>query len=185
MPPLTTANLFLRDFQPSDLLSYTALRSDAKFLRFSSDEEGTAQKAAELLQLFIDQANAMPRTKFQLAVTLRDGTLIGSCGVRIEQPGAASVGCELGREWHGSGFAREAGLAIVDFGFRELRLERIYAETIPENLAAVRLCRALGLQFVEERVAARAFKGRRWNTAVFQLTRAQWLAATSTAGTHP
>jgi RimJ/RimL family protein N-acetyltransferase len=184
MQTSTTTHLLLRDFQPSDLPAYTALRSDAKVLRFSSEDEATAQKAAELLQLFVDQAAAVPRTKFQLAVTLRDGTLIGSCGVRIEHPGIASVGCELGRQWHGSGFAREAGLAMIDFGFRELRLERIYADTIPENLAALRLCRALGLQLVEERVAARAFKGRSWNTAVYQLTREQWRAATSAADTR-
>ncbi|MEY4642639.1 MAG: hypothetical protein RLZZ227_2633 [Pseudomonadota bacterium] len=174
MQPLTTPNLVLRDFEAADLAAYVALRSDTKFLRFSSEEESTETKAAELLQLFIDQARATPRLKFQLGIALRDKTLIGSCGVRIERPGEASIGCELGRAWQGSGFAREAGMALLDFGFRELQLEQIYAETIPENLAAVRLCRALGLRLTEEHVAARSFKGRSWNTAVFQLTRSEW-----------
>lgn len=182
---LTTPSLVLRDFQSPDLAAYTALRSDAKFLRFSSEEEATPAKAAELLQLFIEQARAVPRAKFQLAIALRDGTLIGSCGVRIEQPGVASIGCEVGRAWHGCGYAREAGLAMLEFGFRELQLDRVYAETIPENLAAARLARALGLRLVEERVAMRRFKGRDWNTAIYQLTRAEWCAATSTAGTRP
>jgi ribosomal-protein-alanine N-acetyltransferase len=168
----------LRDFAPSDLPAYRRLRADAKVLHFSSEEESTPGKAAELLQLFIDQAHAAPRTKFQLAITLKDGTLIGSCGVRTEQPGLASIGCEVGREWHGSGFAREAGLALLDFGFRELQLDKVYAETIPENLAALRLCRSLGLRLATEQVGARTFKGRSWNTAIYELSRAEWLALT-------
>jgi RimJ/RimL family protein N-acetyltransferase len=116
---------------------------------------------------------------------LKDGTLIGSCGIRTEQAGAASIGCEVGRQWQGSGLAREAGCALRDFGFQELQFDRIYAETIPENLAALRLCRALGLRHVDEQVAARTFKGRSWNTAIYAMTRAEWLALTSAAGTRP
>lgn len=74
---------------------------------------------------------------------------------------------------------------MIDFGFRELRLDKVYAETIPENLAAARLCRALGLRLVDEHAAARTFKGRSWNTAVYQMTRGEWLAATSAADTRP
>jgi ribosomal-protein-alanine N-acetyltransferase len=180
---LSTANLILRDFVPSDLGAYLALRMEPKVLRFSSEEESTPEKAAQLLQLFIEQASAIPRTKYQLAITLQDGTLIGSCGVRIEAPGAASIGCEVGRQWHGRGAAREAGLAMLAFGFSELQLDKVYAETIPENLAALRLCRTLGLRLAHTLPAHHHFKGRSWASAVYELTRAEW-RATSVAGTR-
>lgn len=181
--PLVTANLVLRDFSAQDLAAYQALRADPKFQRFSSEDESTPEQAAELLRMFLAQAQAMPRTKFQLAITLQDGTLIGSCGVRSEQPGSASIGCEVGRRWQGTGYAREAGLALVAFGFRELGLASVYAETIPENRAAARLCRALGMRLAEERAGTRHFKGRSWNTAVYTLGRNDWL--TAAAGTRP
>jgi [ribosomal protein S5]-alanine N-acetyltransferase len=179
--PLATANLLLRDFMASDLGAYQALRADAKFLRFSSEEESTSDKAAQLLQLFIEQSKASPRTKFQLAITSKVGTLIGSCGVRTEAPGLASIGCEVGRQWHGRGVAREAGLAIIDFGFRELQLDKIYAETIPENLAALRLCHALGLQVARELPERRNFKGRDWTVLVLEMSRAEWLRTQTVA----
>ncbi len=183
MTTLAAGNFLLRDFATSDLAAYQALRSDAKFQRFSSEDESTPEKSAELLQLFIAQSRALPREKYQLAITLKDGTLIGSCGVRIEAPGVASIGCEVGRQWHGTGAAREAGRAMIAFGFRELDLERVYAETIPENLAALRLCRELGLRLSHALPAQRTFKGRSWTTVVYELTREEWL--TSTAGTRP
>lgn len=173
--PIVTTKLVLRDFTASDLPTYQELRADTKVLRFSSESESTPEKAAQLLQLFIEQSAAMPRTKFQLAITLKDGTLIGSCGVRTETPGVASIGCEVGRRWHGSGVAREAGLAMLDFGFRELQLDKVYAETMPENLAALRLCHTLGLRPARELPAHRTFKGRDWTTAVLELSRAEWL----------
>lgn len=169
--PLVTPNLILRDFTAQDLPAYRALRMDAKFQRFASEEESTDGKAAELLQLFIDQSRVRPRTKYQLAITLKDATLIGSCGVRTERPGAASFGIEVGRAWHGTGFAREAGAALLCFAFDVLPLREVYAETIPENLAAARLCRALGFALVEERPGTRTFKGRSWSTAVYALRR--------------
>jgi ribosomal-protein-alanine N-acetyltransferase len=169
--PLLTENLVLRDFTAQDLPAYRALRSDAKFQRFSSEEESTDAKAAELLQLFIAQARAKPRLKYQLAITLKDGTLIGSCGARVEREGAASFGIEMGRPWHGSGFAREAAAALLHFAFETLPVHEVYAETIPENLAAVRLCRLLGFRQVEERIAARTFKGRSWTTAIYAIRR--------------
>jgi RimJ/RimL family protein N-acetyltransferase len=173
--PIITTNLVLRDFTASDLPVYQELRANTKVLRFSSETESTPETAAQLLQLFIEQSTAIPRTKFQLAITLKDGTLIGSCGVRMEMPGVASIGCEVGRRWHGSGVAREAGLAMLDFGFRELQLDKVYAETIPENLAAMRLCRTLGLHLTRELPANRTFKGRDWTTAVLELSRGEWL----------
>ncbi|HEY0963922.1 MAG TPA: GNAT family N-acetyltransferase [Pseudomonadales bacterium] len=172
--PLVTSNLVLRDFTAQDLPAYRALRMDAKFQRFASEDESTDRKAAELLQLFIDQSGTRPRTKYQLAITLKDGTLIGSCGVRreLERERTASFGIEIGRAWHGTGFAREAGDALIRFAFETLPLDEIYAETISENLAAVRLCRALGLRFVDEHPGARTFKGRSWTTAVYAVRRA-------------
>lgn len=184
-PPLVTSNLILRDFTAQDLPAYRALRSDAKFQRFSSEEEATDDKAAELLQLFIEQSQAKPRMKYQLAITLKDGTLVGSFGVRTERPGIASIGCELGRRWHGKGYAREAGIGALMFAFLDMDIELVYAETIPENRAATRLCTALGLEWRDTRPGARYFKGRTWDTAVFVANREPWLSMVLDTGIFP
>lgn len=168
---IETAHLLLRDFVEADIDQYEHLRSHPKFQRFYSEEDSAPTRALELLSLFIEQSRAVPRLKYQLAITLKSGELIGSCGVRIEEPGVASIGCELGREWQGSGFALEAGKAMIDFGFRQLGLQRIFAETLAENLAAVRLCRMLGMMPESERVNDSSFKARDWNTVIMAIHR--------------
>lgn len=177
MTIIRTKNLILRDFQSSDLASYRALRDDAKFQRFYSERDASTARAEQLLTMFIQHSVAEPRSKFQLAVVSNQGDLMGSCGIRIEAPGQASIGCELGRRWHGSGAAREAAQAIIDFGFQNLGVDRIYAETISANRAAVALCRSLGMRIESERVDDQFFKGKHWSTVVLAMLSSEWRAS--------
>ena len=127
------------------------------------------------MDLFIEQAKELPRKKFQLAIIKKSsGELIGSGGVRIEMPGAASIGCEVGRIWHGSGYAKEAGLAMLEFGFLNLHLNSIYAETNSKNLSAIRLCKSMGFIITEENKQTTFFKGQYWSTLVLTLSSESW-----------
>ncbi|QDQ82204.1 GNAT family N-acetyltransferase [Paraburkholderia megapolitana] len=166
--------ILLRDFRRDDLSQYQILRSDPKFQRFYSEEDSAPDKAKELLRMFISQRDEAPRTKYQLAVVSDSGDLMGSCGIRIESPGHASIGCELGRRWHGTGAARYAVDALLEFGFLELAVQRIFAETISENKAAIRLCKTVGMRVESEHVNDRHFKGREWTTTVLAISRNEW-----------
>ncbi|AMC34271.1 GNAT family N-acetyltransferase [Janthinobacterium sp. B9-8] len=174
MLPISTQMLLLRDFTPADLNAYKYLRSDKKFQRFYSEEDSSPEKSEFLLNLFIQQAKEQPRSKYQLAIVSHSGELMGSCGIRIEAHGNASIGCELGRHWHGTGAAKQAAQAIINFGFRELNVQRIYAESITNNKAAIRLCESLGMYIEAERVNEQFFKGKSWSTVVLAMSRKIW-----------
>jgi [ribosomal protein S5]-alanine N-acetyltransferase len=167
------SNLILREFQLADLAQYRRIRNDPKMHRFYSEDDSSEHRAGQLLGMFIEQANHVPRTKFQFALE-SDGQLVGTCGIRLEEPGEASIGCEIGRQWQGSGLARKAAHAILEFGFATLRVGRIYAETISENRAAIKLCNDVGMTFSAERIGDRTFKGRAWNTTVLSISRKSW-----------
>lgn len=167
---IRTERLILRDFISSDLISFSALRQDDKFLRFYNEEDSADSKAGQLLTRFIQQTAESPRMNYQLAIVLNTGELIGTCGIRAGKiSGEYSIGCELGRLWHGKGFAQEAGKAIIDFGLSQLGAHKVYAETVSENKAAIRLCRQLGMKIEEECKEDRYFKGRKWGTTVLAL----------------
>ncbi|MFC7421754.1 GNAT family N-acetyltransferase [Iodobacter arcticus] len=175
MLPISTPMLLLRDFTSADLNAYKNLRNDEKFQRFYSEEDSLPEKSEFLLNLFIQQAKEQPRSKFQLAIVSHSGELMGSCGIRLEEHGNnASIGCELGRYWHGTGAAKQAAQAIIDFGFRQLNVQRIYAETIANNKAAIRLCVSLDMHIEAERVSDQFFKGKSWNTVVLVINRKSW-----------
>uniref|UniRef100_UPI001E48E844 GNAT family N-acetyltransferase n=1 Tax=Marinimicrobium alkaliphilum TaxID=2202654 RepID=UPI001E48E844 len=173
---IVTETLLLRDFRKSDLDAFRSIRRDAKFQRFYDEEDSADRKADQLLSLFIEQAAETPRSKYQLAITTTQGELIGTCGIRSDGTSEFSIGCELERLWHGKGVALEAGKAMINFGFSELGASRIYAETVSENTAAIRLCRLLGMKLETERENDRYFKGREWGTTILSICRGSWSA---------
>lgn len=173
---LRTARLVLRDFQRADLAAYAELAGDPHTKRFHSEDEATPEKAEQLLNLFLAWAEEQPRQRFQLAITLPSGELLGSCGVRVTSASErqASFGCELAREYWGRGYAEEGSRAVIDYGFRHLGLHRIYAETIAENEAAVRLAQKLGMRVEGVLRENRRFQGRWWSTTVLAVLESEW-----------
>lgn len=158
---IETDRLILRDYSLSDTRKFVEMSEDSKFQRFYSEEDCNPEKWQTLIELFISESKSIPRHNFNLAISLKaDNSFIGSAGIRIEDNQQASVGCSLTRNFQHSGIAQEAMGAIAQFGFEELRLHRIYAETISENKAAIILCKKLGMRKEAEFVEHRYFKGR-------------------------
>src|SRR5258707_315278 len=55
-------NLILRDFRPTDLAQYQQLRSDPKMHRFYNEDDSSEHRAGQLLNMFVEQADSVPRT---------------------------------------------------------------------------------------------------------------------------
>lgn len=166
---MRTERLLLRDFTPADRDAYLAVAADPRFSAHSPEEETSAERIEALLDMFIAWAGESPRRGWQLAIVAPDGELAGSCGLRIVSvlDQHASFGCELAPKWWGRGFAAESGRAMLAFGFRELGLHRISAETISENDAATRLALRIGFTIEGELRENRRFCGRWWSTKLF------------------
>lgn len=173
---IKTERLVLRDFKQTDLPAYQALCSHSDFQRFYSEEDAAPEKAKQLLNMFIVWATEQPRTKFQLAIEIPSEELIGSCGLRItsvdEKQG--TFGCELDRAHWGKGYALEASRAVINFGFTELNLHRIYAETNSENLLAIALAKKLGMRVEGELRENRWFRGRWWSSTILSILEPEW-----------
>jgi ribosomal-protein-alanine N-acetyltransferase len=83
------------------------------------------------------------------AIRLLPGSrLIGCAGLRDIDPEhlQAELGFWIGREWWGHGYAREAAIAVIRFGFESLGLNRICAHHMARNPAAGKVLQAAGMQ---------------------------------------
>ena len=81
-------------------------------------------------------------------VALRDsGALVG--GVRLTMVGdeEADLGYWVARARWGHGYATEAAAALLEWGFRELALQRVIASTLPGNRPSQRVLRQLGFRY--------------------------------------
>jgi RimJ/RimL family protein N-acetyltransferase len=112
-----------------------------------------------------------------LAVTLRDApdVLLGTVSLRCYlRDRRAELGYWLAQPAWGHGFATEAAQALVDFGFGDLGLARIYAQVLADNRASLRVLDKLGM--VNEGVKRQhVHKARRLHDVVlYGLLRDEW-----------
>ncbi|OCH36382.1 GNAT family N-acetyltransferase [Aliivibrio fischeri] len=175
---IDTDNLILRDMMPEDEAYFVAMSQDTKYQRFYNESDCEPDKYKELTKLFIEQSVESPRHSFQLAIEdKKSGEFIGTVCLRLESDFQASIGCGLLRKCQGSGLMQEAAIALADFGFRELNVHRLYAETISKNVAAIKLCESLGMQKEAHFREHRFFKNQWWDTVVFSVLHAEWVKA--------
>ena len=174
---LTTERLILREFQASDWPAVLAYQSDPRYLRYYAWTDRTPEEVRAFVGMFLEQQRAQPRTKYQLAVTLKStGQLIGNCGVRLAEEGAqvGDIGYELSPDHWGRGYATEAARAIMAFGFETLHLHRIWAECIAENTRSARVLEKLGMQLEGRLREHTFFKGRWWDLLRFGVLDQEW-----------
>ena len=174
---LHTDRLILREFVSADWPEVLAYERDPRYLQYSDWTDRTPDDAQRFVQMFLDQQAEQPRRKCQLAVVLKaSGQLIGNCGIRQAAAGAreADIGYELSPAHWGHGCATEAARAIVQFGFAELGVHRIWAWCIADNVASARLLERIGLKLEGRLRDKEYFKGRWWDTLMYGILKDEW-----------
>lgn len=115
-----------------------------------------------------------------LAITRRTQTrqLLGTVSLR-RAGHRAELGYWLAASAWGFGFATEACHALVDFGFRELDLHRIYAQVLSGNAASQRVLDKLGM-VGEGTKRQHVRKGKKLHdVALYGLLRDEWPASSA------
>lgn len=177
-PDLVTERLVLRDLRPSDAAAVAAGAGDRRVAAFlvqvpSPYPIALARRWVAHRIDWWDQGRGVT-----FAVTLPEAPdmLLGTVSLRrYVRDRRAELGYWLAQPAWGHGFATEAGQAVVDFGFSNLGLARIYAQVLADNRASLRVLDKLGM--VNEGVKRQhVHKGRRLHDVVlYGLLRDEWL----------
>jgi RimJ/RimL family protein N-acetyltransferase len=174
---LKTSRLWLRDFVADDWYALFAYQSDPRYLRFYPPEVMIPEESQRLVNMFIEGQRAQPRHKFQFAVILPDeNRLIGNCGIRKQTPSAseADIGYEFDPEHWGRGYATEAAHEVLRFGFEQLKLHRITAECIADNIASAHVLEKIGMKLEGRLREKEYFKGRWWDHLLYGILEREW-----------
>jgi len=168
---LKTNRLLLRDFCEEDVAPYQIIGSHPEVLKYyAHTAEEWHTRAVDLVHLFMQQSQAMPRLSYTLAIVAKEA-FIGVVSIRTESVAhrQGSIGCSLAIEHWSNGYAAEAMKAAIALGFETLNLHRIYAETISENKAAIALAQRVGLRVEGEFKECQRFKGQWWNQTILSI----------------
>lgn len=141
MTKLETDRLVLRLLAAGDVAPIIKMAGDADVARMTMrmPHPYTYDDA----RAFIAKARNAP----VFAITLND-RLIGCTGIHPADDGAADMGYWLGKSWWGQGFATEAVLELVRYGFRGLGLSRIKAGHFTDNPASERVLKKCGFHAI-------------------------------------
>ena len=176
---LSTERLVLREFTSDDWPAVLAYQRNPLYLRYYEWTDRSPEDVRQFVQMFLSQQKTEPRIKFQLAVALKSTCeLIGNCGIRLEKPGdlQADMGYELDPRHWGHGYATEAASAVLAFGFGSLKLHRVWASCVADNLGSVRVLAKLGLRLEGRLREAAFYKDRYWDTLIFGILEREWRA---------
>ena len=139
---IASGRVFLRPFEASDAETYRRWRADAEPMALAGWHERAPLSLAQVERRIARLADDQGKDVYTFVICLaEDERPIGEVMLadldRVN--GSAQVGIVIGEsdEW-GKGYGTDAVRALVDFGFAELRLERIWLEVGTENLRAKR-----------------------------------------------
>jgi len=176
-PRLETERLVLREMTRDDARFYFRHFNDEKIVEgccFPGPKNLEAAK--EELELYCIKPFKEDRG-IRWGITRReDGKLIGTCGFYDWNKTArrAEIGYDLKPAYWGKGIMIEALQAVLTYGFRKMKLNRIQAIIDSENTRSMRLVQNLG--FKKEGVLRQRsyFNGQFRDDVCFSLLRGEW-----------
>lgn len=158
---ICTERLLLRYFVPGDWLAVHAYASIPEVSQFDAWGPNTEADSRSFVDHSIELASYDPVERHNLAIIVSAvEQLIGGCSLKLQSTTEASLGYAIHPDYQGRGFATEATLGMIDFGFRVLGLERIVAQCDTRNSASYRVMEKAGMVRVGTHLNHREIKGR-------------------------
>ena len=181
--PIQTPRLSLREMERPDTEQLQIYHMDAEFRQYEDPDDVYGETFAELMESLLAERWRVPRRSFYLAITRNEwpSVAMGSIFVAIDEVHTGEIGYVMGKPYWGQGYATESAQAMLNFAFKTLRLQRVYAECHCENIASKRVLEKAGMR--HERVLSdhQFMRGRWWDTWVYGIRKPDWLVLYDTS----
>ena len=143
----------MRRFTEDDVDNLVELDSDPEVMRFITGGRPTTRDEIEndLLPAFLAYYERYAGYGFWAAIEKSSGQFLGWFHFRppdTDRPDDIELGYRLRRSAWGKGYAAEGSRALLDKGFAELGVQRVFATTMVVNVASRRVMEKAGLRFV-------------------------------------
>lgn len=144
---LETERLVLRLFTPDDVQAIYDLSSDPEVIKYA---EAAPVRDLQEAREKLESGPLADYAKYgygRFAVEDRaTGEVIGFCGIKfIPEIGLPEIGYRLKKSYWGRGLCTEAARACVVYAREELKIGKLVALIMPENVASIRVAEKLGM----------------------------------------
>ena len=174
---IETQQLRIRSFQPDDWQAVYDYTSDPDVMAYIPEGPLTPEQA----KAFVAD-NMGERARFVAVLLKTDDMLVGHMEFHPWfAPQTYEIGWIFNRACHGHGYATEAAMALLQYGFETLRLHRMIATCQPENVASCRVMEKLGMRREAHfRKCIRRPDNQWWDEYFYALLEEEWFKAAKT-----
>jgi RimJ/RimL family protein N-acetyltransferase len=185
---LETPRLALRQFTEGDVDRLFDLNSDQEVMRYLTGGEPTPREEIreQIIPFHLAVYDRLDRLGTWAAESTATGEFLGWFHFR---PGHGTeteltnieLGYRLRRSAWNKGYATEGSRALVNMGFTDLDVERVFARTMTVNTASRRVMEKCGLTLVRTSPYEGTFviEGAERGVVEYALTRTEWEARTA------
>jgi len=145
-PRIETERLILSELKEGDLPLVIEYLQDREFSEYMSSIPHPYGKEEANFWLKMTQEAFESKKGFTFAIRDKEEKVIGAIGLHDQGSDKAEMGYWLAKIFWGKGYVMEAAKAIVDFGFNELELNKIFAVHFPNNPASGKIMRKIGME---------------------------------------
>ncbi len=148
IPTLHTAHLDLRAWSAEDAPAlFAILQEDGILQYFPNPKPPPRSKADDYIAHHLADWAQYGYGHWAVVIPA-DGCVVGWCGLEyLPELQQTEVAYLLSKQLWGRGYATEAAVAAVRFGFESARLPAIIGLVHPDNLASIRVLEKCGLTF--------------------------------------
>ena len=167
---IETKRLLLREMQVQDAEEFYSLNADQDVLKYTGDT--AFESIAEAIE-FLTKYPSISYNKDGFGrwtcIDKHTNQVLGWCGLRLQETGEVDLGYRFHKRFWGQGFATEASIACLNYGFDVLKLETIIARSAKDNIASWKVMEKLGMTLRNEEFCHHQAG------FVYQITKNQWL----------
>lgn len=145
---LSNERLFLRELTKSDWIDVHTYASQDKVCQYQPWGPNSREESKEFVNQVINDAIQEPRTRFVFAIVNKGNERMigaGEFNIRNLANKTGEVAYIINPEYWGKGIATEVARLLIDVGFREHKLHRIYATCDPRNLGSLKVLEKVGM----------------------------------------
>lgn len=148
LPSLKTERLVLRKMKMDDARDLFEYARDSEVIRYVTwDAHKSMEDSKDFLKMILDKYSEGEPADWGIIYRKND-KLIGTCGFfKISKNHRyGEIGYALSRDYWGRGLMTEAISAVIKFGFEKLKLNRIQARCLVENVASEKVLKKIGMK---------------------------------------
>ncbi|MGC5746878.1 GNAT family N-acetyltransferase [Chryseobacterium sp. NFX27] len=145
-PGIETERLILSQLKEEDIPFVTEYLQDRIFSDLTSNIPYPYTEEHAGVWVKMSRESFENNTGYTFAVRTKEGKIIGAIGLHDRDDDKAELGYWVGKPFWNQGYVTEAAIALIDFGFKVLEFNKIYATYFLHNPASGRIMEKIGME---------------------------------------